>query len=314
MTCWMDEETLETLSEGRRYMEEYAGKSAGVTMDAYLKAEAEANRKMAAWTEAADEYTAAHPGAGGEEIEKFLGKFPWDPPAGPGSPYRPAGLAESMLKEIFPVTLTAALYYQGEEDAGRTEQYDLLMTAMIRYWRKGFMAPELPVLFVQLPMWLDFGAEDTCQWARTRLAQAAVRDAVRNTGMICLLDQGEYGNIHPVDKEPVGERLAELAGKMLYGEGEESPRAAERWISGDTMTVRLSAPARTSDGKAPRLLEAAGEDGVFRPAEGQVTDDLLTIRAEGVDRPVRARYAWTDWTDRINLFGENGLPVEPFLI
>ena len=201
---------------------------------------------------------------------------------------------------------------QGEEDAGLTDQYDVLMAAMIRYWRRLFRNAELPFLFVQLPMWIDRGAEDTFTWPRTRLAQAAVRDSVRNTGMICLLDEGEYGNIHPVNKRPVGERLAELAGQMLYGEGEVSPRAVERWISGDTMTIRLSAPVRTTDGEAPRLLELAGEDGVFRPAKGRIADDLLTICAEGVAHPAAARYAWTDWTDQVNLFGENGLPLEPF--
>ena len=312
VACWMDEETLESLTEGRRYLDDYAQKCAGITMEAFLEAEAEANRKMAAWTEAAEAYKATHPDASGEEIDGVLGKFPWNPPMGPGSPYRPAGLAESMLKEVFPATLTAVLYYQGEEDAWRTVHYDLLMEAMIRFWRNGFQAPELPFLFVQLPMWLDYGAEDLFQWAGTRLAQATVRDRVRNTGMICLLDEGEYGNIHPVNKRPVGERLAELAGQMLYGEGEVSPRAVERWTSGDTMTIRLSAPVRTPDGEAPQLLELAGEDGVFRPAEGRIADDLLTIRAEGVEHPAAARYAWTDWSDRVNLFGENGLPLEPF--
>ena len=43
-----------------------------------------------------------------------------------------------------------------------------------------------------------------------------MRDSVRNTGMICLLDEGEYGNIHPVNKQPVGIRLAELAERLIY--------------------------------------------------------------------------------------------------
>ena len=126
------------------------------------------------------------------------------------------------------------IYYQGEEDSWKTEKYDRLMTAIIRWWREIFRNPELPFLFVQLPMWIQYDGEDTFTWARTRLAQAAVRDSVRNTGMICLLDEGEYGNIHPLNKRPVGERLAELAGKMLYGEGE---------------TVRK--PLRTSKGRFP---------------------------------------------------------------
>ena len=200
-----------------------------------------------------------------------------------------------------------------ESDLSATELQFEKFTAMIGYWRKIFRNAGLPFLFVQLPMWLDTGAEDSFTWARTRLAQAAVRDSVRNTGMACLLDEGEYGNIHPVNKQPVGLRLAGLAERMIYGEnGEESPRALAKWTRGNVATVVLSGIVRTSDGEAPRLLEAAGEDGVFVPAEGETEEGVLRIRAAGVQHPVRVRYAWTDWSDRVNLFGENGLPLEPF--
>ena len=313
VTCWTDRETLASLSEGIRYVREYEERCGGKTMEQYLAEEEAFTRYSEDWNRRADAYRAEHPGVSAAEVEQAVGKYIWNPPAGPGSPYRPGGLAESMLKEIAPVQLTAALFYQGEEDAGRTGCYDLLFTAMIGYWRKIFRNAGLPFLFVQLPMWLDTGAEDSFTWARTRLAQAAVRDSVRNTGMACLLDEGEYGNIHPVNKQPVGLRLAGLAERMIYGgNGEESPRALAKWMRGNVATVVLSGIVRTNDGEAPRLLEAAGEDGVFVPAEGETEEGVLRIRAAGVQHPVRVRYAWTDWSDRVNLFGENGLPLEPF--
>ena len=314
VTCWMDGETLRTTAEGIRYLDKYAKLCGGKSMETYLEEEKTFRQGIDDWSRKADEYRAGHPGAGDREIEKILGPFPWNPPAGPGSPYRPAGLAESMLKEIAPVSMTAALYYQGEEDAGQTEQYDVLMTALIGYWRKIFREPELPFLFVQLPMWIPYDGEDTFTWARTRLAQAKVRDRVSHTGMICLLDEGEYGNIHPLNKRPVGERLAELAGKMLYGEGEESPRIIGKSVSGPVLTVQATRELQTKDGGAPALLEVAGEDGVFVPASGEIEGNLLRIRAEGTGKPVSARYAWTDWSDRANLCGLNGLPLEPFLV
>ena len=315
VTCWMDQKTLGSLSEGIRYRQEYDRRCAGKTMEQYLEEETAFLRYTEEWNGKAEAYRKEHPDASWEETEKSIGTLVWDPPAGPGSPYRPAGLAESMLQEIAPVTLTAALFYQGEEDTGRTEQYDVLMTAMIRYWRGIFRNAELPFLFVQLPMWIPSGGEDTFTWARTRLAQAAVRDSVRNTGMICLLDEGEYGNIHPVNKRPVGERLAELAEKMVFaGAGEESPRVTGRFVRGNVMTVQLSAAVRTKDGKAPGLLEIAGEDGRYVPAEGEVSEDVIRIHAEQVDHPVSARYAWTDWSDQASLTGLNGLPLEPFRV
>lgn len=313
-TCWMEEETLLSLREGTRYLEEYKARCGEKTLAAYLEEEKAFNRVMDDWNRAADAFRAAHPDAAWEALEAACGKCPWNPPAGPGSPYRPGGLAESMLKEAAPAALTAVLYYQGEEDTWRTNHYDLLMTALIRNWRELFREPELPFLFVQLPMWLDTGAQDSFDWPKTRIAQTAVRDSVRNTGMICLLDQGEYGNIHPVNKQPVGERLAELAGKMLYGQGEESPRMAGHWVRGGILHVLLTQKVKITDGDKPRLLEIAGEDGVFAPAEGEVTEDVLRLRSDRVPHPVKARYAWTDYSDRVNLFGENGLPLEPFVI
>ena len=314
VTCWMDGETLRSLTEGIRYLDTYAEACGDKNMAAYQEEEKAFQKGIDDWCRAADEYRAAHPGTDDREIEKLLGPFPWNPPYGPGSPYRPAGLAERMLKEIAPVTLTAVLYYQGEEDTWRTEHYDVLMTALIRYWRKIFRNPELPFFFVQLPMWIPYDSEDSFTWPRTRLAQAAVRDQVRNTGMICLLDEGEYGNIHPVNKQPVGIRLAELAGKMLYGIGEESPRAIGRFVRGNVITVLLSDNVRTRDGGTPKLLEIAGEDGCFFPADGEISEGVLRIRSAEVKHPVSVRYAWCDWSDRANLAGENGLPLEPFVL
>lgn len=314
ITCWLEEETLRTLAEGTRYLERYAALCGRKSMRTYLKEEKLFNDTMDDWNGKVERYRQEHPGASWKEIQDVCGICPWNPPVGPGSPYRPGGLAESMLACVVPVTLTGILYYQGEEDADKTDRYDELMILLIRRWRQLFRDPALPFLFVQLPMWLDDGAQDSFLWPKLRLAQAAARDAVRNTGMVCLLDQGEYGNIHPTAKRPVGERLYELMAEMLRGGGAVSPRALSRETAGNTVTVKLSAPVVTRDGQAPRLLEIAGDDGVFVPAEGVPAGGSLRIWNHQVAHPVSVRYAWTDYSDRVNLFGENGLPLEPFLL
>ena len=312
VTCWIGEDALRTETEGQRYLAEYAERSAGKSMETYLEEEKAFLDVFLPWCGQVDAYKAEHQGAPWKEIEEACGPSPWNPPAGPGSPYRPCGLAESMLAELTPAALTGILYYQGEEDAGRTDRYDSLMILLIRHWREIFRAPELPFFFVQLPMWIDCNAEDSFRWPLTRLAQAAARDAVRNTGMVCLLDQGEFGNIHPTAKRPVGERLAALAGNMLYGGGDISPRALDKYTDGRRMTIRLSAPVTVRGGGEPALLEIAEESGVYVPAQAEIRGDRIILGAEGITNPVRARYAWTDYSERVNLFGENGLPLEPF--
>ena len=76
--------------------------------------------------------------------------------------------------------------------------------------------------------------------------------------MVCLLDQGEFGNIHPTAKRPVGERLAELAGQMIYGGGEVSPRALDKYTEGSRLVIRLSAPVTARNGSEPALLVTFG--------------------------------------------------------
>ena len=314
VTCWMEEETLRTTGEGARYLDEYAARCAGKSMETFLKEDKVFWDTLDSWNRAVAEYQQAHPGAEWKEVEAACGPAPWNPPAGPGSPFRPAGLAVTMVREVVPAALTGILYYQGEQDADATDQYDVLMKLLIGAWRKLFRAEDLPFLFVQLPMWLDWYAEDRRSWAKIRLAQAKARDEMANTGMICLLDQGEYGNIHPTAKRPVGERLAELAGAMLYGGGKDSPRAIGIRTEGNELVVRLSARVCVRDGREPALLEIAGTDGAFVSAKAEIRGDTLRLSAEGVSRPVRARYAWTDYSDQVNLFGENGLPLEPFCL
>ena len=175
VTCWMEEDVLRTEPEGVRYLEEYEALTAGKSMETWQEEENLFQETFGAWCSKVDEYKQSHPGAPWADIEAACGFVPWDPPAGPGSPYRPAGLAVTMVREIVPVTLTGILFYQGEEDTGKTDHYDTLLTLLIRTWRKLFRDEALPFLFVQLPMWVDQNGIDTFRWPLLRKAQAPYR-------------------------------------------------------------------------------------------------------------------------------------------
>ena len=312
ITCWMDEQWLQRTGEGCRYLREYAEETAGITMEASIEKEQIFRHNLDAWNDQMARWKAAHPGGAWDDLVAEIGPCPWDPPKGPASPYRPAGLYDTMIAPLAPLALTGILYYQGEEDTWRTEQYDTLMMSLIDRWRTAFREEGLPFLFVQLPMWIEKGAEDSKTWPALRMRQSETRDRMRHTGMICLLDQGEYDNIHPTNKRVVGERLYELAKQEVYGlEGENSPRVTERKIEGSMMTLITDQPLMTRDGKEPALLELAGADGEFRPARAMLEGPLLHLTAAGVEHPIHCRYAWTDY-GIVNLFAANGLPLEPF--
>jgi len=313
VTAWMDREWLCRTTEGKRYLEEYEALSGGKSLEVWQEETRVWQAELDAWNAKVEVYKQAHPTASGAEVNREVGPCPWNPPAGPGSPYRPAALFDTMVARAVPMTLSGFLWYQGENDAGLTDQYDVLLTSMIDRWRTAFREDSLPFLLVQLPMWIaSYEPEDTYTWPAIRLAQTKVRDQVRNCAMVCLLDQGEWDNLHPTAKRVVGERLCDAALRLVYGqECPESPRATGKRTENGMLTVTLSEGVLTSDGKEPALLELAGADGVFHPARAMLEGGLLRLRACGVSVPVSVRYAWTDFA-QVNLFSAEGLPLEPF--
>ncbi len=314
ITCWMDEEALRRTAEGQRYLADYARQCGDKTLATWQAEEAAFQAELAAWNEQVATLKRENPDIQWPDINAQAGPCPWHPPVGPGSPYRPAGLVETMTKRVVPAALTGVLYYQGEEDTWRTTHYDVLLKGLIDRLRELFMDAQLPFLNVQLPMWLAAGATDQLDWPALRHAQELVWRQVRRTGLAVLIDCGEWDNIHPTDKRTPGERLYAQALRVVYGEaGEESPRAVRKYACGHQLCVELNAPVTLRPGEGPLLLEVAGEDGEYHEAELTLDGTRLLLSSTAVERPVFARYAYVGW-GRVRLFGENGLPLAPFVM
>lgn len=312
VTCWMDKETLEATAEGQRYITRYREQGGDKPFDQWRQEEDAFWVEMNAWNAHVAQLKKDNPGISWPEINETVGACPWHPPVGPGSPYRPGGLIETMTKRVVPATLTGILYYQGEDDTARTEHYDVLLTAMVMRLRQLFRDDSLPFLNVQLPMWIAAGDEDKHDWARLRLAQARAASALQPGGLAILLDCGEFDNIHPTDKRTPGERLCDVALRVVYGmDAPESPRALGKYTQGDTLVVTLSAPVlRRETGEL--LLEIAGEDGAYHPVQSVTLDGTeMRLRSVAVLHPAKVRYAYVNW-GKVSLFGQNGLPLAPF--
>ena len=312
ISCWMDEETLKETNEGQRCIREYDEKSAGKTMEAYLKEEEAFYAETSAWDASAAMLRKERPNITPQELAERLGPYPWHPPAGCGSPFRPFGLHHTMLRRVVPCALTGVLYYQGEEDTGRTARYDILLAGYIHLLRKLFQDESLPFLNVQLPMWIDKNAQDSKLWPRLRMAQQLVYRQVRNTGLAILLDQGEYDNIHPTNKRVVGERLFEEAMDVVYHRpAQHAVFATGKYLCEASLVITLSDEVQDR-GAGEWLMEIAGWEGEYLPAEVKIAGKKLILSSASVSRPLKARYAWTDYA-RVRLFGKNGLPLAPFL-
>ena len=310
ITCWLDRETLESLEEGRRFLREYETVCGNKDLETFLKEESAWREVLDGWNREVAAFRIDHLDTPWEQVEENCGKCPWNPPAGPGSPYRPAGLADSMVKTVCPMALTAILFYQGETDAGATDQYGLLLETLVRTWRSWFRDEKVPFLNVQLPMWLEEGKTDSFTWPVIRKAQSEARKTIPAYDMICLLDQGEFNNLHPTRKRVVGERLWEAAKETVFGrEARRSPRAGKVLFGVDSVEILTDQPVCFRETEA--LTEIAGENGKYVTAKAETDGNRIRLTAEGIGQATKARYAWTDFATAA-FFGENGEPLEPF--
>lgn len=249
------------------------------------------------------------------------------PVMGPKNETRPCGLYESMLSQVAPYGLRGILYYQGESDGdAHPELYETLFPALIRCFR-ALWNDQLPFLFVQLA---PFGRWMQCvgePYAIIRQAQQHTADTVPGTGMAVITDVGMEWDIHPKKKKPVGERLALLAEKIVYGEELlcESPRLRAMEAEAGQLRLRfensgdgLYLADHTPDGANtdPHRLEGLSlrvEGETLDPASVSATaaGDTVILRSPGIHKGhITAELGRGGWY-RINLYNSAGLPARP---
>ena len=144
-----------------------------------------------------------------------------------------------------------------------------------------------------------------------------VHETTKNTGIAVILDKGEYGNIHPVDKQPVGERLALQALYHTYGTIPANEAYGPLYKSCDyveggmLVSFDYAWDGIELCGEKPIGFEIAGADKIYTEAEAEIRGDKIFVKSDKVANPVYLRYNWTNYGD-VTLFGRNGIPVAPF--
>ncbi|RYZ95338.1 MAG: 9-O-acetylesterase, partial [Moraxellaceae bacterium] len=156
--------------------------------------------------------------------------------------YQPASLFNAKLAPVLKTPLKGVLWYQGESNTKFAQEYAALFSDLIKDWRTQFSRADMPFLFVQLPNFMEAKSEPSeSQWAQTREAQRHAL-TLANTGMAVAIDVGEWNDIHPLDKQPVGERLALLAQKNVYANKKiiaQSPIATTAKIKNGTVIINF---------------------------------------------------------------------------
>ncbi len=231
--------------------------------------------------------------------------------------WQPMGLYNAMIAPLLNCRIKGVIWYQGESNTSKPGEYQRLFSAMITNWRDKWGQSDFPFLYVQLANFMEAKDEPSeSNWAELREAQLQTL-TVPNTGMVVTIDIGEGNDIHPLNKEDVGKRLARAAGKIAYGEKDivcSGPLYESMRIDGNKVILSFThiGGGLVAEGGKLQSFAIAGPDKKFVWAKAQIDDDHVVVWNEAVDMPTAVRYAWADNPEGANLYNKEGLPASPF--
>jgi sialate O-acetylesterase len=235
------------------------------------------------------------------------------------SPNQPTVLYNQMIAPLVPYGIRGAIWYQGESNASRAEQYRKLLPTMIADWRDRWGRGDFPFLVVQLANFrARYETPTESQWAELREAQAMTAANDANVGLAVTIDIGDTHNIHPINKQDVGKRLSLVAESIAYGREivSSGPTFKEMKIEGDTAVLTFDHAqgglvSNHSDSSEVGGFALRGEAGEFVWADATIDGETIHLRANGVENIVAVRYAWAN-NPEAPLYNKAGLPMVPF--
>lgn len=318
-SCWMSEEYLGSDSDIKVYLDEYLKIFNAYTIEEHEQRIIDHEKLVEQKNKEVEAYKKEHPEADQIDINNVFGIDWIFPPMTHKSFERPCGLYETMFKKVAPYGIRGFIFYQGETDANRSELYGKLFGKMIENWRDDFNNPELPMIFVQLPL---YGHPDnpnrnvkSSEWAVLRDQQLLVSKKYNNVHMAVTLDCGDIRDIHPKNKKPVGDRLALLARNKVYGEDivASGPMYESMEVKDNKIVLSfeyVGSGLVAKDG-ALKGFTICGEDQNFVEAEATIVNNKVEVYSDQVENPVAVRYAWKNDADAY-LYNGEGLPASPF--
>jgi sialate O-acetylesterase len=231
--------------------------------------------------------------------------------------WKPMGLFNAMISPISRFPIKGVIWYQGESNVGRDQEYRKLFPALISDWRAKWRN-NFPFLFVQLPNFMD--AQDIpteSSWASFRQAQLETL-RTHKTGMAVIIDVGEWNDIHPLDKRTVGQRLALQARKVAYQDSSLSvsgPLPKGVVFKKKKVVVEFTNVGRglvAKNGGPIRHVSLSVDGKTFIWAKTRILNNKMIVWARSIRNPSVLRYAWADNPSTANLYNLDGLPASPF--
>lgn len=226
-------------------------------------------------------------------------------------PYHPAFLFESGILPMKDFTIKGAIWYQGESNAHNIETHERLFRLLVKSWRTFFKQTSLPFYYVQL------SSIDRPSWTHFRDSQRKLLKEFSNVGMAVSSDVGDSLNVHPVNKRPVGERLARWALNQTYHKNltASGPLISSAKAQGKKVELLFDygKGLHPSDGQTIIGFEVSSDGDFFFPAKAISENGKLIVWNDEVKNPCFVRYAWQPFT-RANLVNGDNLPASTFQI
>lgn len=235
--------------------------------------------------------------------------------------HRPANIYNARVYPLIPMAFRGVIWYQGESNASRAEQYLTLFPALIESWRETWGIGDFPFYWVQLAAYRDVShSGPDSHWPQLRDAQTQTM-RLPNTGQAVIIDTGDTEDIHPWGKEEVGRRLARWALANDYGVKNvhyRSPQISAWQQQEQSILVQFEytgsglMPLNGRHSKNVQGFAVAGENREWIPVEGTLLDNDQVALALPEGLQVQAiRYAWAI-NPVVNLVTKEGLPVTPY--
>jgi sialate O-acetylesterase len=224
-------------------------------------------------------------------------------------PYEPAYLFEAGILPLAKYPIKGVIWYQGESNAHNKDAHSKLFPLLVKSWRNEFGYSHLPFYYVQL------SSINRPSWGWFRESQRRLMKVVPHSGMAVSYDYGHPTDVHPKNKQPIGERLAQWALADTYGRKvlPSGPLFRSATFNGKVATVAFdyAQGMHSADGKTLRGFELSDGNGIFYPATAEVVGEELKVTSEEVSTPKMVRYGFSPVTDG-NLVNEANLPASTF--
>ena len=236
-----------------------------------------------------------------------------------------AGMYNALAAPVQPMTIKGMLFYQGESEQWRCDKYPYHLKWYVDELRRRF-EKNFPFYFVQISSHVGDGFEMWKRIEEVRYAQFDMLDLIDNSYLVVSMDVGGRKEnadwAHPPYKKPVGERLAKYVLANEYGVGDvefaASPVPFDWDFVDDTVYVyfeNVGDGLKCAAGDKLVGFEAAGEDGEYKPVDGEIADDA-TVIFTGVKNPQKLRYAHMHdaYIENANLASSSDMPCAAFEI